>query len=129
MARPKLYSVHLRTWSASPDRDAVFVREGFAWGAFAFSLGWALWHRLWVPAILLAGAIAALTLAEELLEIHPLIAHAASFGLALLIGFEANDWRREGLRRRGFAEAGLVSAANLGEAEHNFFTRRHASSA
>jgi hypothetical protein len=129
MARPTLYSVHLRTWSASPDRDAVFVREGFAWGAFVFSLGWALWHRLWVPAILLAGAIAALTLAEELLELHPLIAHAASFGLAVLIGFEANDWRREGLRRRGFAEAGLVSAANLGEAEHDFFTRRHDSSA
>jgi hypothetical protein len=128
MARPKLYSVHLRAWSAEADREAVFVREGFAWGAFVFSLAWALWHRLWVVAILIAGVIAALALAEDFLEIHPLIGHATSFAVSLLIGFEANDWRREGLRRRGFAEAGLVTASNLAEAEHRFF-HRHAASA
>jgi len=129
MARPKLYSVHLRAWSASPDGDAVFVREGFAWGAFVFSIAWALWHRLWLVAILIAGAIAALALTEDLLEINPLLAEAASFGLSLWIGFEANDWRRAGLRRRGYADAGIVTAASLAEAEHRFSTARHGGAA
>ena len=129
MARPKLYSVHLRAWSASPDRDAVFVREGFAWGAFVFSIAWALWHRLWLVAILVAGAIAVLALTEDLLEINPLLAEAASFGLSLWIGFEANDWRRAGLRRRGYADAGIVTGTNLAEAEHRFFTARHGGAA
>jgi hypothetical protein len=129
MARPRLYTVHLRAWSAEADRDAVFVREGFAWSAFLFSVVWALWHRLWVPAVLIAGALAALALADDLLELNPLIAHAASLGLSLLVGFEANDWRREALRRRGYAEAGLVAAANLAEAEHRFFATRRGGAA
>ena len=123
MARVKLYSVHLRAWSNEADRDAVFVREGFSWGAFVFSLAWALWHRLWVAALLIAGALAALALAEEFLGLGLVLAHAASLGLGVWIGFEANDWRREALKRRGYAEAGIVAATSLAEAEHRFFTR------
>ena len=123
MARVKLYSVHLRAWSNEADRDAVFVREGFSWGAFVFSLAWALWHRLWVAALLIAGALAALALAEEFLDVGLVLTEAASLAVSLWIGFEANDWRREALRRRGYAEAGIVAATSLAEAEHRFFTR------
>jgi len=126
MARPKLYTVHLRAWSNEADRDAEFVREGFSWGAFVFSVFWALWNRLWIVALLIAGALAALALAEEFLEPGLVLAHAISLAVSVWIGFEANDWRRESLKRRGYAEAGIVAATSLAEAEFRFFSRHAA---
>ncbi|MBL8702391.1 MAG: DUF2628 domain-containing protein [Alphaproteobacteria bacterium] len=123
MARLKLYTVHLRAWSAAPDREAVFVREGFSVAAFLFSAVWALYHRMWFAALLMAAAIAGLALAEEILDLDPVFAEAVGVALGLWIGFEANDWRRAALKRRGYLEAGLVAATAAEEAEHRFFER------
>ena len=128
MARTRLYTVHLRAWSNEADRDAVFVREGFSWGAFVFSVAWALWHRLWVAALLIAGALAAVALADEFLELGFILPEAISLAVSVWVGFEGNDWRRESLKRRGYAEAGIVTATSLAEAEHRFFTRHAATS-
>lgn len=123
MARMKLYTVHLRAWSAAPDREAQFVREGFSVAAFLFSGLWALYHRMWFAAVLMVAAAAGLALADEFLDLHPVFAEAVGIALSLWIGFEANDWRRAALRRRGFVEAGLVAAPALEQAEHRFFER------
>ena len=124
MARLKVFTVHCRTWSAAPDREAVFVREGFSVAAFAFSVFWALYHRMWFAALLMAAGIAGLTLADQLLDINPILSEAAGIALSLWIGFEANDWRRASLKRRGYAEAGIVAARAREEAEHRFFDRQ-----
>ena len=121
MARSRVYSVHVRAWSTSADRDAVVVREGFSWGAFFFSVLWALWHGLWFAALIIFGVTAVLGLASDALGLDPLTDAAVGLGLALLIGCEANDWRRSALERRGYVTAGFVAAPNLVEAERRFF--------
>jgi hypothetical protein len=123
MARLKFYTVHQRTWSDSPDRDAVFVREGFSWGAFFFSFAWALRHRMWLEAlVLLALALALLALAK-VLAVDDVLVEAVGLAFSAWIGFEANDWRRGALRRKGYADAGVVAAASPELAEHRFFDR------
>jgi hypothetical protein len=129
MARTRQFTVHLRTWSTAPDREARFVREGFCWAAAVFSVFWALYHRLWFAALMLAAIAAALALAQEFPDIDPLLVELAGVGVSLIFGFEANDIRRRALTRRGFAEAAIVSAASLGEAEQRFFDRHVAATA
>jgi hypothetical protein len=124
MSRPRIYTVHIRAWSASADRDAVLLREGFSWGAFLFSVAWALWHRLWFWALIVLGISAALAVAGELLLIDPLTDAAIGLAFALLVGWHANDWRRQQLERAGYVSAGVVAAPNLVEAERRFFTKR-----
>ena len=129
MARLKLYTVHLRTWSAAPDRDAVLVREGFCWAAFFFSVPWALWHRMWFAAAGLLALALGLAVLDDLLAPGGFASEAIGLAVSAIVGFEANDWRRDALRRRGFAEAGIVAAADREMAEHVFFARRLASAA
>ena len=47
----KIYTV-LEPPDGKSERVA-FVPEGFSWGALMFGLLWALWHRMWVVALLL----------------------------------------------------------------------------
>lgn len=124
MARMKVYTVHLRTWSAAPDREAVLVREGFCWPAFVFSAAWALYHRMWFVAALMLAATLGLAALQDVLGLDEFVVEAIGLVLALWIGFEANDWRRAALRRRGFAEAGIVVAPGLEHAEHRAFDLR-----
>lgn len=123
MARLKLYTVHQRTWSDAPDRDAVFVREGFSWGAFFFSFAWALWHRMWFAAVAMLALVLAVAALGEVLEVDDGLLEALALAIGVWIGFEANDWRRAALKRRGYAEAGVVAAPAPELAEHRFFER------
>jgi hypothetical protein len=47
----------------------------------------------------------------------------AQLVLALLIGLEAPNLRRFGLRRHGYADRGSIAASDLTEAEAVFFAR------
>ena len=73
----RLYTVHIRRNSEAPDHEAILVRDGFSWGAFLFTLPWALWRRMWLGAFLiLLGA----------LLIIPTSVAAAPFGVRLAHG-------------------------------------------
>jgi hypothetical protein len=122
-SRPRIYTVHVRAWSSAADREAVFLREGFSWGAFFFSVLWALWHRLWFWAVIVLGISAAIAVAGGLVGLDPVTDGAIGLALALLIGWEANDWRRRALEKRGFVTAGVVAAPSLVEAERRFFSK------
>lgn len=101
----RCYTVHSR-----PGEDIVVIREGFSWGAFLFTALWALWHRLWLAFLALAVLLLAVDTATELLGVSELIATAIGLAVSLLIGFQANDWRRRALERRGYVFAGVVAA-------------------
>ncbi len=119
----RVYTVHVRAWSANADREAVFVREGFCWGALFFSVLWALWHRMWFTALIIFAVSLAVSVATDLLGLDPLTDAAVGLALALVIAWEANDWRRASLARRGYVTAGVVAARNLPEAERRFFVK------
>jgi hypothetical protein len=122
----RLYTVYLpEPSSATPAQaaleGAIFVREGFHFWAFLLGPLWCLWRGLWLPAlaVLALGAILmgigrALQLSSETQILTGLV-------LALLIGLEAANLRRLGLRRRRYVERGSVAASNLADAEAIFF--------
>jgi len=120
---PAGYGVDVR---ARPDR-VVFVRDGFYFWAFALSVLWLAWHRLWLA---LLGYLA-LTLAVEIA--------LWSFGagtrfvvmglIALLLGLEAGSLRRWKLSRRKWRQIDVVVADSEEAAERRFFDRWHATAA
>lgn len=124
MRAPKRFTAHLRPFAREPDRGAVFVKDGFSWAAFVFLPIWALYHRLWWVAFGIVVAYAALILAVDLAGLDPIAEAALGIAFSLIVGFEANDWRRAELYRRGWIERGVALGRSLDEAELDWF-RRH----
>jgi hypothetical protein len=84
---------------------------------------------MWFAAAGLLALTLGLAVLDDLLELDGFAAEAIGLAAAVLVGFEANDWRRDALRRRGYAEAGVVAAPDREAAEHQFFARRTAPAA
>lgn len=120
----RLFTVHIQVWSAASDGEAQFVREGFSWPAFLFPTLWALWHRLWILAVALFAVQLALAMLVAAFAADPVSPTVLAVALQLLIGFFANDWRRNILTRRGMVETALVAAPDRMAAEHRFFQTR-----
>tara|TARA_R110000787_G_scaffold36855_11_gene93836 strand:- start:597 stop:986 length:390 start_codon:yes stop_codon:yes gene_type:complete len=115
----KLYTVHLPAGAGSglaPGVEPVLVKEGFCWPAAIFSVFWALWHRLWMLALLLLLASAAIETGLAALGADEAFRVAASLGFALFVGGTANDWRRYWLAREGYRLCDIVGARNQDDA-------------
>jgi hypothetical protein len=117
-----VYTIHKRS-GAVPD-DVTLVPEGFNVRAFLFTVLWALWHRLWVLACLIAVVLVAMATVPEYLGLRPELAAIVQLALALLFGFEANDLRRWAMARSGYQAIAMVSGASLAEAELRYFASR-----
>ena len=100
-----VYTAHAPTGTrprSLRDGDAVvFVKDGFSLAAMLVPLFWLLAHRCWWHSLaVLAGAVAL----GLLVRFHPQYDGAATIvGLlaSLLVGLEANGWRRWSLSQRG----------------------------
>ena len=117
----RVYTVHLRRQGLDPDRDVMLVKEGFCWPAFLVSVLWALWCRLWWVALAFLVAELALSGAAALLGLDPVSQAAVSAGVAVIIGFVANDLKPWTLRRQGFVEVAVVTADSRDAAERRFY--------
>ena len=122
-----VYTVHgLRSegTDARPAADrVVLVRDGFHFWAFAMSLVWLVWHRLWWA---LLGYIAL-----NIVTVVVLSALGVSGGarmivmavIALLVGFEAASLWRWTLSRGKWRQLDVIVADDLESAERRFFDR------
>ena len=108
----KLFTVHVEPRL----RMAVLVKEGFSWPAFLFQPAWALWHGLWVTAVLLAAGLAGVTLLPLGQEEQAIVA----LGQAAILGYVGNDLRRWALERRGFLFGAVVAGRDRESAEYRF---------
>lgn len=126
------YTVHL---PARPDaRDAaleraVFVRDGWSWGAFLFGPLWLLWNRHWITGLIMLGITAALLAGVTALPASEGTKAAALTLVAILWGLEGSSLRRLALGRAGFVEEGLVAGGDLDALEQRFFAETTASGA
>jgi hypothetical protein len=116
----KVYTVHRRHHGLAGDQDLVLVTESFNWAAFVFGPFWAVAKNLWWVALSLillnlgvffAGAAFIGDLAAQF---------AISLGLAIIVGYLANDLQRWTLERAGFIEVGVVSAPDVDAALQRF---------
>jgi Protein of unknown function (DUF2628) len=122
----RLFTVYLpQNSSAAPHEHAldgaVFVRDGFHFWAFLLGSLWCLWRGLWLPALAILALGAVLAGIGLALQLPPETQILTQLVLALLVGLEAPDLRRFGLRRRGYVERGSVAARDLTDAEAIFF--------
>ena len=120
----RIYTVHLRREGLNPDTDLILVREGFSLAATLFSVLWALWHRLWLVAAVIAVIDVAIGFMMRAAGATSTTQVAISVGLALLIGCVGNDLWRWTLRGRGFVDAGVVAGENAEMATRRFLDRR-----
>jgi hypothetical protein len=121
----RVYSVHeppVRTPDPLPDAERfIFVRDGFSFRAFLFAPLWMLWHRMW---LVLAGYLiisALLETALVALGATPADVSVVALLISLLVGLEASTLRRFTLNRRGWRNVGIISGADLEDAERRFF--------
>jgi len=120
----RVYSVHIRRLGGGADKDLVLIKEGFSLWAALFNVIWALWHGLWVVALGLFVVGVVLALVTSAAGADPTTKAAVSVAFDILVGFVGNDLRRWTLERRGFTEAGLVSAGNADGALQRFLDHR-----
>jgi hypothetical protein len=120
-----VYTVHeppLRRGDSDSDPARfAFVRDGFYWGAFFFSVLWMLWHRLWLVLLGFAVVVAVVAVALGVLGASAWAGAAVGLLLAILLGIEASTLRRWTLTRRGWSELGVVVADDRELAERRFF--------
>lgn len=106
--------------SREADADRlVFVPDRFSIPAFAFSLIWIVFHRMWL--VLLAYLTVTLVLELTALAIGDLAPAIAAFAVSLAFAFEAQSLRRWSLERKGYRVAGMVCGSDQEEAELRFF--------
>ena len=94
--------------------NIVAIKEGFNWVAFIFSMPWALFNRLW---LWLFGIVIANVFIGWVLIIlggDSIVQAIAFLGLALIIGWTANDIKGHNLAKRGF-KGTVVLLANTKE--------------
>ena len=120
-----VYTVHeppLRPGEAAPNPERfIFVRDGFYFWAFLFSVLWMLWHRMWLILLVYVAVLAGLETALRYAGAsRPLLAFVGLL-ISLLVGIEAATLRRFKLARRGWKNVGVVSGDSVEEAERRFF--------
>lgn len=117
----RLYTIHERPSqagsSATEAPDFELVKDGFCWPALFLPLLWGLWRGQWTGLLAYMLCIMAISTLTVMAEPGRATELALGLGLALLVGFSANDWRRWRLRRLGYRQLGAVAAANLAAAE------------
>ena len=90
---------------------ALFVREGFSWLAFFFSIPWAIANGLWFAVFAMAAALAVIIGLPEIFALDWASRTVLLIGYALLCGFNGNDWRRLAwIRVIGICSASLLRA-------------------
>lgn len=119
----KTFTVHLRRGGLDPDRDIAVIKEGFCWPAVAFSVIWAVWHRLWLVALGFLAAELLLSAALAFLGADRKTEIVLSLGLAVVIGLVANDLRRWSIERNGFIQSDVVAGSDAAAAERRFYER------
>jgi hypothetical protein len=102
------------------DDKTVFIRDGFALIAFFLPVPWLLFNRLWFEAALVFAAVAAISIVGSYTG-HGSLAEIVAALLALLVAFEANNWRIRALERRGFDQTAIIDARSAADAETVYF--------
>ncbi|MCJ2053200.1 DUF2628 domain-containing protein [Methylobacterium sp. J-070] len=125
--RMRSYTLHLPQ-EARPGESlgldrAVVVPDGFSWTAFAFSVLWFLYHRLWIAALIVLVGLAALAGAGVALGLPVGAGLIATLLAGCLIGLEASSLRRWTLARRGWPVRDAVMAGSAAEAESRALNR------
>ena len=100
----------------------LFVREGFSLPAFVFGPLFLLYRRLWRAALAWLVAAIALSVLTHVLALSIPVTLLLYLVLAVLVGLEANEARRQALGGRGYIGSALVTGSTRTMVERTFFS-------
>ena len=111
--------------ATDPDRDTIFIRDGFSWLAFLFPLPWLLFRRLWIAALVAVVLyLGSIFVAEQYgLDALPI---AFSFLLSLWVSLEGGEARVRRLEGLGWQVERVLAAQNVADAEAVYFAEKAA---
>ena len=104
------------------DADEIYVRDGFHWLGFLLPLVWLLWNRLWIETLVLLAVMLGLGLLGESSGSAEMIVGGFTLLVSIYVGLEGSALRIWALRRRGYAEWGVVEADNRADAETRYLS-------
>lgn len=106
--------------ATDPEKQTLFIRDGFSWLAFLFPLPWLLVRRLWLISGLSIALFLLAVLAAEYLNLDGLpLAYTVVLGL--WTGLEGGHIRAMALQRRGWELQASIAAQSIDEAEAVYF--------
>lgn len=112
----KLYNVLTLNNKEGKTEDILFLKEGFSWLAFIFSIFWFLYHKMWKESFalfIIAGAFAFFEESQILFGDSKFIVEIL---LDFIIALNANHWFCESLVKKGYKFEGVVFAKNPAQA-------------
>lgn len=119
----KLYTVHTKAGSDHTRDKPIFLREGFNWYAFLFTFIWALYQRLWGFALVFFLANVGIIFAIRFGILNDISGTIVQLALQVMAGFQANDFLRTKLQKKGFVFQDITSGDSLLRAEQRYFDR------
>ena len=104
----------------NPEKQTVFIRDGFSWPAFLLPLPWLLVRKLWLIAGLSVVLYLLSVAAAEYWGLDGLPI-AYSVILCLWAGLEGGHVRATWLQRKGWDLKATITAATIDDAEAIYF--------
>ena len=121
--RTKIYTVHVKAGEPRALEAPIFVCEGFSFWAFMFGPVWAIYHRLWLVALVLFAVAALFGAASEKQWLDEPSLAVLQIAIGVIVGYHAHDWRRAKLAKRGYIMTDVVASDALLRAQQRFFDR------
>jgi hypothetical protein len=106
--------------STDPEKDTLFIRDGFSWLALFFPLPWLLVKRLWLIAGIAVALYAVTMFLAENWGLDPLPV-AFTVILSLWTALEGGHVRAHWLKRQGWTIDATIAAHDIEEAEMLYF--------
>jgi hypothetical protein len=111
-----IYSVYVHSYRK--DKELILIKQGFSFIAAIFNLFWALYHKMWLVAII------SLIVNSFLGAYHiSYIAYSVNIAMLLVFGFLASEMREYYATRNGYYVSDIIFAATEEEAEIKYFDR------
>lgn len=115
------YTVHIPADARLGDQEAFvqseIVKDAISLPALIFSVGWFLWHRMWLVSVGIVLLYVIFWTLAGILGIHPLAVAFSQSLIGIGLALEANSLRRWTLTRKGKPVRDVVMADDLEDAE------------
>ena len=119
----KVYTAQTAPWSVENDEDLDLIKEGFSWVAFFLGPIWALWHRLWIIALIVLTGYFLINLGGNFLDLGSKTILIAQFTFSFCLGLWGNDCRRWNLMRQGYVLRTVVTGSKFEDIERAYFNK------
>jgi Protein of unknown function (DUF2628) len=113
-----IFTVHIKD---NDTQGAMFIKDGFCWGAFVLGPIWLLSKKLWLAFFAFIAVSVIIGLAGLKFGVHPSALSVISLLLSFLLGLEAANLQRWKMGRQKFEPVAVVQGTKQDDAERRFF--------